>query len=609
MDNASINTKLYDNLIADFAHFIRLPCAAHIIQLCVHRILLIPELKDVVDFMELILSSFRANSFPYSRLQKVQMDEDDLNEEDANNPVSESNGDNDAACSTRKPKALSLRRPNDTRWSSSLMAAERILRLKPHIIKVANRYCRKIIEEDEKNNLWNKLDALALMLEPFRKATDILQSDSSNLYTVYLEFTKMLLAVRKFPTDTLKVDVKAIKNIIVTYWKKHVNINAVIMSAKLSFDNCYEDVFDNEDENAITKAKGWFMEFGVNYISYYMKPSDTRTKDEIYLRLMKQYGDLLLMAPPFSKYKKYINNIQEDIMARENESRVDAMQLWGFVGDEVPELAQCAVALLTLPASEAAVERSFSQQGVVHRPVRNRLSSKQIECEMRVKFNSKRNAQKEVKQNLFHTESLDIDAITDYNETGGRLFELDEEITDELARIDAEETEVVQTKECPNSSTKRRQKDQLSSSSSSTCILPTKDSSSSSGAEEASSSHPPKRPKITKVSKRSEVLIPYGEIKNLNDFVEAYVREKQLTSTPHWTASTNAHLDFALASWPKQIKDCTEEVRKRIAAYVKERQQQVESIVATSSHQENDSTIQYMDETLLPKEMSIDNTA
>jgi hypothetical protein len=588
MDNASVNGKLYNDLIIDFPHFIRLPCAAHIIQLCVHRILLIPELKVVIDFMELILKEFRANSFPYSRLQKVQMDEEDLIDGDNVPNANEINlVDDEVSITAKKGNVLTLRRPNDTRWSSSLMAAERILQLKPYIIKVANRYCRRIIEEDEKNNLWDKLNALALMLDPFRRATDVLQSDSSTLYTVYLEFTKILLAIQKFPVDVLHVDVKAIKSIIVSYWKKHVNINAVIMSARLSFDSCYKDVFDTYGESALTESKHWFMSFGVNYIMYYKKPTDTRTRDEIYLKLMKQYGDLMLMSPPFSKYSKYINNIKDGVKPKDNETSVDAMQLWGFVGDEVPELAQCAVALLTLPASEAAVERSFSQQGMVHRPVRNRMTSKQIECEMRIRFNSKENAKKGSKKSSLSNEPMNIDEINDYNETAGRLFEIDDEIIDELANIDADiELEEMNGASCPSKKRKQNDYSPIQANTSHTVDAAESSSPLISAPKRQKPNKVPaqQRPRITKVSDRAERIIPYEEINNLNDFVKSYVQEKQMVSIPIWNSNTNTHLDAALASWPKQIKDCTEEVRKRIATYIKSQQlQQNQTVISEST--------------------------
>jgi len=53
------------------------------------------------------------------------------------------------------------------------------------------------------------------------------------------------------------------------------------------------------------------------------------------------------------------------------------------------ELSKVAVALLSLSASEAAVERSFSAQGNVHTKLRNRMEETSVQDEMFIKFNSR----------------------------------------------------------------------------------------------------------------------------------------------------------------------------------------------------------------------------
>ena len=52
------------------------------------------------------------------------------------------------------------------------------------------------------------------------------------------------------------------------------------------------------------------------------------------------------------------------------------------------QLADVAIALLSLTASEAAVERSFSAQSLVHAKRRNAMHNDSVEAEMMVKFNS-----------------------------------------------------------------------------------------------------------------------------------------------------------------------------------------------------------------------------
>ena len=52
-------------------------------------------------------------------------------------------------------------------------------------------------------------------------------------------------------------------------------------------------------------------------------------------------------------------------------------------------MAGCVVVLLELTASEAAVERSFSRQGLIHSKVRNRLRDVSVHVQMAFSFNTR----------------------------------------------------------------------------------------------------------------------------------------------------------------------------------------------------------------------------
>lgn len=68
-------------------------------------------------------------------------------------------------------------------------------------------------------------------------------------------------------------------------------------------------------------------------------------------------------------------------------SRSSSREVWGLYVETARELAACAMALLDITASEAAVERSFSRQGFIHSKLRNRLLSNSIHMEMAFSFN------------------------------------------------------------------------------------------------------------------------------------------------------------------------------------------------------------------------------
>ena len=61
--------------------------------------------------------------------------------------------------------------------------------------------------------------------------------------------------------------------------------------------------------------------------------------------------------------------------------------IWSQFISSAPELSYLALCLLSVGISEAAVERSFSQQKFTHSEVRNKLEADIVEAEMRIKFN------------------------------------------------------------------------------------------------------------------------------------------------------------------------------------------------------------------------------
>jgi hypothetical protein len=552
MDNASVNLKLYERVQEVYPHFIRLPCTAHIVQLCVQKILKIPSIQKVIAFMDLILTTFRSNNALHNKLKKIQSDLSNVDDDEDVEVIEKSN----------RKQPYVLLRPNDTRWSSSLLAAERILLLQHQINYIAKDHCTRILEEDENENSWKKMEELVKILKPFQEATNILQSDSSTLYTVYKSFTKLLKTVNEFQSEFIDIESNTMKNIVHLYWKKHVNIHAVIMSAKFSMDEFYDSLFSPAD---IGNAKDWFIHFCEDYIYYYKHPNDSRTKEDISSQIIKQYARFQDGSTPFDKLhnlaEKNKNNVKNGKI--NSNYACDIKELWSYISDEVPELAGCALALLTLPSSEASVERSFSQQGIVHRKLRNRLGSNQIENEMKIKINCRppppipKSPVRE-QYSLVPLESCESDA----EQIPVGLFDMDsEEINNELNEIELlsnvlqEEVEnnIVNPKKCRKNHP------------------PPFRSSNSSPLEPALSSQPPLPvAKKTRVSERTELILPVEEYTNINNFIIDFVTINGLKQPRKWNDTNIAHLDLALSKWPVQILDTGIEIRKKINNYIKQ---------------------------------------
>jgi hypothetical protein len=96
-------------------------------------------------------------------------------------------------------------------------------------------------------------------------------------------------------------------------------------------------------------------------------------------------------------------------------SRWNPIPVWVWYFKLAPVVAHAAAAILSVAASEASVERTFSAQDAVHTKKRNRLLDESVEEEMFVKFNTR------AMQRKPHTSHLG-----NYIELDERMEEVDE---------------------------------------------------------------------------------------------------------------------------------------------------------------------------------------
>lgn len=133
--------------------------------------------------------------------------------------------------------------------------------------------------------------------------------------------------------------------------------------------------------------------------------------------------------------------LRERVAAKE-QRRSDPRVVWGLYLETAKELAACALALLELTCSEAAVERSFSRQGFVHSKLRNRLSNDSVYLQMSFAFNTRAlNLADRIRP---RTEEEAVEEIMDDDpvvpmSTGTSL--LSRYSDDQLAAVDEEEEE------------------------------------------------------------------------------------------------------------------------------------------------------------------------
>lgn len=217
--------------------------------------------------------------------------------------------------------------------------------------------------------------------------------------------------------------------------------------------------------------------------------------------------------------------------------KFDPKDVWFYYSDEAPELTACALALLSLPSSEAAVERPFSQQAIVHRKHRNRLNSEQVEAEMILKFNRNGVGAKFPKEDHSLVSVVDIDCM-DGDEDIVPLFEVEE---DEIhIRIPTEKEEDLPDSSAenpppPSTSAKRKPPKQSNSVPESDVITSSARSKYTNEQEIAQTTI-----KRRKVGERTEVIIPYEDYANIHSFIQSYVEKHQLTNTIRWNESSLA---------------------------------------------------------------------
>ena len=365
-DNEAVNGALWARLREPLPFLIRSPCAAHIIQLCVHKALALPVINPILAAVESLLRQFKpkAQRTALISVQIAKLDAD-----------AAANIANNVQSTGRKKEALVLLHPCDTRWSSLLFAAERLLRLKPFV--------ELVLPQDAL--FWTQLADLQRFLKAFQEATDVMQRDCSTLYDVYEQFMMLLLHVRTLKQDSAIYAAKDdILNVILDMWERHVNFDAVAICALLSFNPDAETVFKDK----LVSARRWFLDFAAEYAVYWQTSEATHRTEAAQAALL-EWSDFTGRTA-----SSCFDRMEDDVrMLRAGHStrgtQFDPRTAWRLYLQQAPVIFHAAIALLSVAGSEAAVERTFSAQGLVHSSRRSRLADEAVEAEMFIKFNQR----------------------------------------------------------------------------------------------------------------------------------------------------------------------------------------------------------------------------
>jgi len=331
-DNEAVMGALYDRLRQRYPFLVRVPCAAHTIQLVVRQALSSKGWTGVVEHAEGVLRGFASNKEWRQKLLQTQQGES---------------------------KHYVLVKPNDTRWNSMLAACERLQKLQPFIDLVS----RQTLE------FWVQLKALIAFLQPFKAATDVVQRDNATLLDVFVQFQTLSKHVNALEDASVR---REMQQALVKHWEAHVNMEATVACAMVSLNTDLSS-FDAAMRNA---AGRFIAAFGTSYLSFFKIAAPENLEG----KLLAQLGQFKAQREPFATLAGDVVKTQAALG-----TKWSALDVWALYDDV--ELATVAQVLLTMPASEAAVERSFSAQGAVHTKLRNRLHDTSVQQEMFVAFN------------------------------------------------------------------------------------------------------------------------------------------------------------------------------------------------------------------------------
>jgi len=383
-DNEGTNTALYHllvhgttkkeqfNFTGSFPFLLHIPCAAHTIQLCVKHAMKIDAVAQVVNAQLALLFAFKHNKDLRVKLKEQQK--------------------------LLRPhqQELGLVGVCDTRWNSILDSAQRLLLLETCIKPFTSLIIQQLAKEPGRSRnasftfddatFWHPLKTVVDFLIPYQLATDMVQSDSSSLCDVHHNFSLLIEKANALAIPHPFAGIKEeLLKIIRNQWTSHVSLHPIIICSLFSFDKLYAR-FDPMDQQ---KAMEWFFVWGVRFLSYYSLSS----LDEagIKLALKDQYAAFNSTTGLFANTATYYNLDQRHPQmlnwADRHQRHLDVLSTWRLQERTTPELAICALSLLSICPTEAAVERSFSRQGLVHSNLRNRSSDKSVQMQMLHSFN------------------------------------------------------------------------------------------------------------------------------------------------------------------------------------------------------------------------------
>lgn len=421
-DNASPNKCAFKTLQPKYPSILFLPCAAHVLQLCIKRAFAINEraFKVRASIKQLVTHILRGKdartAFFDIQAREVQ--------------------------SGVRICIIQLVRPNLTRWSSDYEACKRLVLLESVITYLLTLYPLALPAD-----FWDDIKTLASFLAPFCEGTKIVQADQAGLLDMYIQFAQLLSHSTSSAATSLSPFVVGIaasmRDSINMYWTKHVPQEPVQASIHLSLSvvNRQGSLFSSR---AILNWRAWLRTWATSFLTSNIRrlvEISLCTTDEVVANFVTQLNEFEERRNEFEDVQISIA-VSENTISRGYSSYVlyDAISYWLTMLPVKPEISYVALALLGVNCSEASVERSFSIQANIHSLKRNRLSDLNVENEIFTKINEKALNKVNIRRSVVHvpvsggavTSNSDLNVVAHGDVEQARIGQLiDEELSAE----------------------------------------------------------------------------------------------------------------------------------------------------------------------------------
>ncbi|CAB5193535.1 unnamed protein product [Rhizophagus irregularis] len=322
-DNASNMKKAHSILQKDYPNIIFLGCFAHNINLLIKSVIELTLIKEIITPVQEIIKFFKRHHIENACLERLQIE--------------------------KIGKTIKFNLPVITRWGSHHICLQSFLASKKALQNVVFEECvRKSIPSSLNSKLidtegfWVDIEEICQLLEPFTKIIREFESNQPNLSLVYNRFTKLKNEIKQLTNTSLK--------------------DIILDKCTLRWEKMYHPAI---------------------VIAYYLDP--------------RYHGQNLTDEYPFSmiaeETSKFVNQdlsgqLVKELLWYNNktgpfnssifwklEAMNDPIDWWNGFQKEVPVLSKFAVKLMSIPASNAASERNWSNFGFIQNIKRNRLTN------------------------------------------------------------------------------------------------------------------------------------------------------------------------------------------------------------------------------------------